>query len=205
MRPGFVVSAAAFFLLAGAAQAATIGRSGTVATYTADPGEVNAVTVSSATVITSSAAMTVAGGSNCVAPDPHQGACPGATSAALRLGDGDDAGDVRNGVVDAVDCGPGNDRVTADAADMLSNCEEVHLPPAPPGPVDADGDGALSTIDCNDVNPAVRPGATEIPGNVGHRPPRHQPRNGGPALPLEDRQEEGAQGGGHAAGAGRAA
>ena len=33
------------------------------------------------------------------------------------------------------------------------------------GPVDADGDGADITTDCNDANPAVFPGATEIPCN----------------------------------------
>ena len=69
-------------------------------------------------------------------------------------------------VADTVDCGSGNDRVTADAADVLVGCEEIHLPPAPPGPVDADGDGALGTIDCNDANAAIRPGAVEVRGNA---------------------------------------
>jgi hypothetical protein len=78
----------------------------------------------------------------------------------------EDSADVRNGAADRVDCGPGVDRVTADAADVLSNCEEIHLPSAPPGPVDADGDGALSTIDCNDADAAIRPGAVEIRGDA---------------------------------------
>jgi hypothetical protein len=36
---------------------------------------------------------------------------------------------------------------------------------APPPPVDADGDGFFASQDCNDGNPAIRPGAVEIRGN----------------------------------------
>jgi Putative metal-binding motif len=41
------------------------------------------------------------------------------------------------------------------------------LPPDPPDPpaVDADGDGFLAHQDCNDADPAIRPGAAETPGN----------------------------------------
>jgi Putative metal-binding motif len=36
---------------------------------------------------------------------------------------------------------------------------------AKPAPVDADGDGFFAGQDCDDANPAVRPGAAEVPGN----------------------------------------
>jgi hypothetical protein len=37
--------------------------------------------------------------------------------------------------------------------------------PLDPGPADEDGDGFVEPEDCDDSNPAVNPGATEIPGN----------------------------------------
>jgi Ca2+-binding RTX toxin-like protein len=49
--------------------------------------------------------------------------------------DGDDTIDARDGGHDSVQCGFGDDTVTADAIDTLSGCENVELPPAPP-PVD---------------------------------------------------------------------
>jgi Tol biopolymer transport system component len=38
-------------------------------------------------------------------------------------------------------------------------------PPPPTGPVDGDGDGVSPPLDCNDANPAVRPGAKDIRGD----------------------------------------
>ena len=35
----------------------------------------------------------------------------------------------------------------------------------PPGVVDNDKDGVSPPVDCNDANPAIRPGATDVPGN----------------------------------------
>jgi Putative metal-binding motif len=37
---------------------------------------------------------------------------------------------------------------------------------APPSPPDRDGDGFFVGQDCNDLDPAIRPGAVEIPGNA---------------------------------------
>lgn len=55
--------------------------------------------------------------------------------------------------------------------DLLSNAGLATVPvtvgclPVPPVPVDHDGDGYPEGVDCNDANPAVNPGAKEIPGN----------------------------------------
>jgi Putative metal-binding motif len=38
--------------------------------------------------------------------------------------------------------------------------------PPPPPPPDQDGDGFFTGQDCNDLDPAIRPGAVELPGNA---------------------------------------
>ncbi|MBE2316987.1 hypothetical protein DVA67_013475 [Solirubrobacter sp. CPCC 204708] len=70
--------------------------------------------------------------------------------------EGDDSIDARDGRFDSVDCGPGNDVVFADPADLTQNCEV-----AP----DADGDGYLANVDCAPTDPAIHPGAGEVIGN----------------------------------------
>jgi Ca2+-binding RTX toxin-like protein len=53
---------------------------------------------------------------------------PGPGSDFVLAGDGDDSIAVRDGFGDVVECGAGNDTVTADRADVLSGCENVALP-----------------------------------------------------------------------------
>ena len=36
-------------------------------------------------------------------------------------------------------------------------------PPPPPGPLDRDGDGALDAVDCGPADPAIKPGAPDLP------------------------------------------
>jgi hypothetical protein len=58
-----------------------------------------------------------------------------------------------------------------DFVDLVSNAVLASVPvsveclPMPPTPVDEDDDGYPEDVDCDDHNPAVNPGAEEIPGN----------------------------------------
>jgi hypothetical protein len=47
---------------------------------------------------------------------------------------------------------------------LLNTTPFPHGPP-PSGPVDVDRDGVSPPLDCDDNNPAIRPGARDIPGN----------------------------------------
>jgi Putative metal-binding motif/RTX calcium-binding nonapeptide repeat (4 copies) len=72
---------------------------------------------------------------------------------------GDDTMLAGDGTQDTVDCGVGTvDIATVDAVDIVIGCESVLY-------ADVDGDGVRSQLDCDDTNPAVRPGAVEIPGD----------------------------------------
>jgi hypothetical protein len=55
---------------------------------------------------------------------------------------GNDVIDARDGEVDTIDCGPGEDRATVDAIDVVSNCEQVDKSGArPQSPADGSGLG----------------------------------------------------------------
>jgi len=76
----------------------------------------------------------------------------------LNGGDGNDTLLARDGVADTVDCGAGNDTAMVDPADTVTGCETVRY-------ADDDEDGADVRQDCDDHNPAVHPGAADIPGD----------------------------------------
>ncbi|MDA0163529.1 MopE-related protein [Solirubrobacter ginsenosidimutans] len=71
---------------------------------------------------------------------------------------GNDTINARDGIADTIDCGDGADSVVADVQDVLSGCETVAY-------ADADGDTFAANVDCDDANPAIHPGAIDLPGN----------------------------------------
>jgi Ca2+-binding RTX toxin-like protein len=94
---------------------------------------------------------------------------------AFSGGDGDDDIFAFDGTVENIRCGAGTDRAAHDLGDTfdLGDCELRRVPsdselpffPGSVAPRDRDSDGVNETADCNDTNPAVRPGAPEVPGN----------------------------------------
>ena len=56
-----------------------------------------------------------------------------------------------------VNCGDGNDTAISDDTDTRSSCEQIEG--------DADLDGVRRPADCDDTNPGLRPGATDVPDN----------------------------------------
>jgi hypothetical protein len=82
----------------------------------------------------------------------------------LLGGDGNDHFDAADGAVDKIECGAGSDTVNADANDELVGCENVTIVKGALA-TDLDGDGAAPPLDCNDGNAAIRPGASDTPGN----------------------------------------
>jgi Ca2+-binding RTX toxin-like protein len=64
---------------------------------------------------------------------------------------------------DVVDCGASaDDDAQVDPTDQVSNCEYARRGDVPV-PVDNDHDGFVAGFDCNDANPAIHPGAVDIP------------------------------------------
>jgi hypothetical protein len=82
----------------------------------------------------------------------------------LELGVGDDTAVTQDGLGERVLCGAGDDTVTADDIDELGDaCEHVSAS----GELvrDLDRDGIAKPDDCNDADPAVRPGAADPPND----------------------------------------
>jgi hypothetical protein len=69
---------------------------------------------------------------------------------------GNDRINARDGNAERIACGADTDTVENDFTDIIAECE---------GGVDADHDGFATTVDCNDANAAVHPGASEVFGN----------------------------------------
>lgn len=70
-------------------------------------------------------------------------------------GPGDDNIISRDGRFEQVNCGSETDTSISDDIDARSACEEIEG--------DADADGVRRPFDCNDADPAIRPGGTDTP------------------------------------------
>jgi hypothetical protein len=70
-------------------------------------------------------------------------------------GGGNDNVVSRDGKSESVNCGAGQDTAISDDADTRISCEQVEG--------DADGDGVRRPADCDDTNPAIHPGAIDVP------------------------------------------
>jgi hypothetical protein len=81
----------------------------------------------------------------------------------FRAGTGADTVSARDGLAENVNCGDAADFATVDLIDVLSNCEQADASAALQP--DADGDGLDDPADCNDLDPAIRPGRPDTPEN----------------------------------------
>jgi hypothetical protein len=87
--------------------------------------------------------------------DGNDGLFGGGGIDVFDAGAGNDNVVSRDGKAEQVNCGAGQDTAISDDADTRTSCEEIEG--------DADGDGVRRPADCNDTNPAIHPGATDIP------------------------------------------
>jgi Ca2+-binding RTX toxin-like protein len=69
---------------------------------------------------------------------------------------GNDTIQALDGNPERIACGAGTDTVRNDFIDILAECERG---------IDGDHDGFTSGPDCNDANPAIHPGAVDLPEN----------------------------------------
>ena len=79
----------------------------------------------------------------------------------IEAGANDDVVNVRDGGVDRVQCGAGNDTVVADTVDVLQECETVDASNVLES--DRDRDRVPRDFDCADTDPAIHPGAADVP------------------------------------------
>ena len=82
---------------------------------------------------------------------------------ALYGEDGVDLLRARDGNPERVDCGADNDFAVVDAFDRVSGCESLDVSSALQA--DLDHDGFAAPADCDDGDPAVRPGVADAPDN----------------------------------------
>ena len=87
--------------------------------------------------------------------DGNDGLFGGGGTDTFLGGAGDDDVISRDGRAEQLDCGSGSDTAISDDADSRTSCEEIEG--------DADGDGVRRPADCDDTNPGIRPGATDVP------------------------------------------
>jgi hypothetical protein len=87
--------------------------------------------------------------------DGNDGLFGGGGTDIFQGGAGDDNVISRDGRGEQVDCGTGHDTAISDDADTRTSCEEIEG--------DADGDGVRRPADCDDTNPAIRPGVVDTP------------------------------------------
>jgi hypothetical protein len=158
-----LIAALALLVLApAAASAGTVGVDGSAIVYTGDDG-VDAVSVFETVDAIhfgsiGSTALSVVDGTCTASSQGQSVVCPkaGATSVTLLLGGGDDLVAIRSVTLPlAIDCGTGQDIAISGAEG--AGCERSEADPV--------RDGVRRPLDCDDGDPAIRPGARELRGN----------------------------------------